>query len=81
MSWFRRIFGAGLSKVEPDEPEVVEQEQAEPNPLEGDVLGGLGLGVGELVAGIQRDEGISVEEATRGVYRAVEDGKRERKFI
>lgn len=54
---------------------MVEQEQAEPNPLEGDVLGGLGLGVGELVAGIQRDEGVSVEEATRGVYRAVEDGK------
>jgi hypothetical protein len=40
LSWFRRIFGAGSSKIEPDEPEVVELEQAEPNPLEGDVLGG-----------------------------------------
>jgi len=54
---------------------VVEQEQADSNPLEGDVLGGLGLVVGELVAWIQRYEGVSVEEATRGVYRAMEDGK------
>ena len=54
------------------EPEV---EEKEPNPLEGDVLSHTGDSVGTLVSSVSSGKGLRVDEAARGLYRAVEDGR------
>lgn len=70
----RRLFG-GSSREEPEEPEVEKVEEREPNPLEGDVLAGVGWDVDGLMETISRAKGVGFEEVARGLYRAVEDGK------
>jgi hypothetical protein len=59
-----------------EEPEVEEEvDEREPNPLEGDVVSGAGLEVGELVDKISRERGVDFVDASRGLYRALEDGR------
>lgn len=70
---WKGLFGGGSQ--EEDEPEVEEVEEREPNPLEGDVLAGVGQDVGVLVDRLSSEKGVKVEEAARGVCRAVEDGR------
>jgi hypothetical protein len=62
------------SGEEVEKPEL-EEEVEEPNLLEGDVVAGSGLEVSELVGKIVSERHISMEEASRGVYRAIGDGK------
>lgn len=71
----RRLFGGGSPRDERDEPEVEEVEEREPNPLEGDVLAGVGQSVDLLVEKLSKEKGVSLEVAARGVCRAVEDGR------
>ena len=53
-----------------EEPEVDEHE---PNLLEGDVVSGAGLEVGELISKISRDRGVGLVDASRGLYRTLKD--------
>lgn len=55
-----------------EEPEV---EDREPNPFEEDIVSGAGLETGELVAKISRERGVDIEDASRGLYRALEEGR------
>lgn len=59
-----------------EEPEVEEEvEEREPNLLEADVLAGSGLEVGELVGKISSERGVGFVDASRGLFRALEDGR------
>jgi hypothetical protein len=55
-----------------EEPEV---EEREPNPFEGEVVASSGLEVGEFVAKVSSERRIDIVNASRGLYRALEDGK------
>jgi len=68
---FRDRLGSG---DEVEEPEL-EEEVEEPNLLEGDVVAGSGREVGELVGKISSERHVSMEEASRGVYRAIMEDK------
>ena len=57
-----------------DQPEIEEVEEIEPNPLEADVLAGSGLEVNELVTKITQDRKVDLVDASRGIYRALEEG-------
>jgi hypothetical protein len=69
----KKLLGGGVSRE--DELEAEELEEVEPNLLEGDVVSNTGVEVGELVNRIISAKSIKLDEAARGLYRAIEDGK------
>jgi hypothetical protein len=69
----KRLLSVGASPEE--DPEQEEIEEAEPNLLESDVIANTGLEVSELVERISTVKGVRFEEAAKGLYRAVEEGK------
>ena len=69
----RRLLGGGSSQ--PEEPDVEEVEEREPNPLEDAVLSHVGEPLSGVVGRVDSEKGVGFEEAARGVFRAVEDGK------
>jgi hypothetical protein len=69
----KKLLGGGASQE--DELEAEELEEVEPNLLEEDVISNAGVEVGELVNRISSAKSLKLEEAARGLYRAVEDGK------
>jgi len=68
----RRFFGGA---PQDEEPEVEEVEEREPNPLEEAVLSHVGESLSGVVGRVASEKGVKFEEAARGVFRAVEDGK------
>lgn len=63
-------------KLATEEPEVEEEtEEKEPNPLEESILSYAGQEVNELAQKLTKDREVDILNSSRGIYRALEEGK------